>query len=276
MTSAYFNTLSTAVVCALVGAFVIAAGCQRSDSSSSAPLESTSLSENSSAEDQIHEKEQRDALLGQHKEQARFLQQTLRYNKQLCENLYQLRLNCPLLSFLIQRKDALVQCQQGKQEPSWVGLEAQLSSGGALPGTWKLEFTAKQEVFKADIAAQGQRTLFDRLEHLSREDGARSSSARLLDITRVRLVAPQGFKPSSSQPAQELCLRLTVNGKPLSDAQQGGICDALSSGWKGGVDAPVAAEWKWEELREASRSRSECKPDLGEQVKAAHSVEEGS
>ena len=204
--------------------------------------------------------------------QVKLLKKAMKYNASLCEKLYEMRLECPLLNFIIERRDRLVECATSssvadKQEHSWLSLTAGTVKDGslrALSGTWTLEMkTAKYGVFKASVPAKRSKTEFARLVFQG-EGGARDSPARLEDVIEARFITPSKEYDFIDLNKVRFCFTIKASGIPLSQK----ICDPLQK------DAEVHPDdddrsyltLDWQEIRRGWHARAECKPQIDDVV----------
>lgn len=189
-----------------------------------------------------------------------FVEQRKQSSQKLCENLYSMRLSCPLFAPIIGQRNQLVSCMDSKREPSFVDFSAN-GPGTALTGTWTLQIDTDRDSakksFVADIPAEGENFLFSQLEFAAEFDGARDSDITFMDTSSISLLAPDDLK----HPVEGVCLKLKVNGLSLDPSQ----CDPLLQGEQY-VDGRAAYKWDISAWLNGWQAKEVCTPDLPTEI----------
>ena len=184
---------------------------------------------------------------------------------ELCEELYQLRVRCPLLTHITTRIAPLVRCKKDiHQERGYISIQFHLQGVSGFDHKTSLVFqTSDGEKLSAEIPAGVG--LVDQADFRDVTDFTRNSTKKIKDVVQISLVSEVPFSH-----AGVTCLSIEVNGTPILHPPEE-VCVTMTR------TTETKYELKGAGLKSLIKMRQqpECQPNLKDIVESASPAKSG-
>lgn len=184
---------------------------------------------------------------------------------ELCEELYQLRLRCPLLTHITTRIAPLVRCKKNiNQERGFISIQLHLQeiSGFDHKTSLVLQTSDGEKLSAAIPAGLG---LVDQADFRDITDFTRNSTKKIKDVTQISLISDVPFSH-----AGVICLSIEVNGTPILHPPEE-VCVTMTR------TTDTKYELRGSGLKSLieMRQKPECQPNLKDIVESADPAKSG-